>query len=405
MSMPAAVSDAQTLKPRAGFLRPTDEMMMLTIPTIGIFACILVRFLEQIHAGGFKVDDMTTLLTTLIFMDSVHVCFTFMLIACLPELRAWSTHADNKPTQGWDRGWSFWKRMGLIAAGLATVVYFVRVSPTSSALRGMATIWLFLELVGPSQHTAAQMRGISFVYNSTIRKAYSFTLDEQRRAVAAEKLERLLFKSLILGDIFYWIPQIFRPDRLFVPGTLWIQYLGGAMVGGSAIGLVLNSFRYPRQGETDKTFFLTRVFLFPFKILTPVGGLAIRATHGSEYLLIFRRIVQSSSIGEKRQKRVYWYTAAVSFFYGLIFLSIWPGALTRITGMAPSRNLVAAGLFITFVVRFTHYYMDAIVFKMSDPLTRNAVGPLLVPANVHGTPATAAAVRPSREKKKVAASA
>jgi hypothetical protein len=132
-----------------------------------------------------------------------------------------------------------------------------------------------------------------------------------------------------------------------------VQLIGAISVGGAAIGLLLNSFRYPKQDETDKTFFLTRALLFPFKILTPVGGLAIRATHGSEYLLIFRRLVQSSAISKARQKRVYYLTALVSFFYGLIFLSIWPGVLHQVIKVAPGAKLLAAGLFITFVVRFT----------------------------------------------------
>jgi hypothetical protein len=157
--------------------------------------------------------------------------------------------------------------------------------------------------------------------------------------------------------------------------------VGAVSVGSAAIGLLLNSFRYPKQNETDKTFFLTRVLLFPFKIINPVGGLAIRATHGSEYLMIFRRIVQSSSISKEKQRRVYWLTAAISMVYGLVFLSIWPGVMFKTFGFDLGRNLVGIALAITFVVRFTHYYMDALVFKMSDPMTRAAVSPLLVPKN------------------------
>lgn len=306
------LKSVEPTKRRGGFLRPIDEMIMLGVPTIGLFLCIAVQMISKITHGEFVVDDFATLLTTLIFMDGVHVTFTFMLIACLPELRTWSTSNENRPSKGWDKGFGFWKRMAIIAAGLAIVVFVLKVSPTSSVVRGMATIWLFLELLGPSQHTAAQMRGISFVYNSNIRRAYKFTDAEQARAASAEKAERLLFKLLIVGDVLYWIPRIFLQDRIEIPYMPLVQYAGAISVGAAAIGLLLNSFRYPKQGETDKTFFLTRVLLFPFKILNPIGGLAIRATHGTEYLMIFRRIVQSSSISEKRQKRVYFLTAIVS---------------------------------------------------------------------------------------------
>jgi hypothetical protein len=182
-----------------------------------------------------------------------------------------------------------------------------------------------------------------------------------------------------LGDVLYWIPKIFVPDHFVVPGLGYVKMFGAFVVGASAILVVLNSLRYPKQAESDKTFFLTRVMLFPFKILTPVGGLAIRATHGTEYLMIFRRLVQSSSISVARQKRVYWMTALVSLLYGVVFVSIWPGALFQVAGRYPGPTLVSVAIFITFVIRFTHYYMDAVVFKMSDPVTRAAVSPLLVP--------------------------
>jgi hypothetical protein len=380
-SLEQNIKPIEAAKPKAGFLRPLDEMIMLAIPTIGILLTIAIQLFSKVNHATFKVDDVTTLLTTLVFMDGVHVTFTFMLIACLPELRNWSKASENKGQVFMKKDASFWKRMAIVAGGLTLVVFVLKVSPESSMIRGMATIWLFLELLGPSQHTAAQMRGISFVYNSTIRRAYTFNAEEQARAVSAEKWERYLFKLLILGDVLYWIPRIFIQDRFSIPYMGLVQYIGAISVGASAIGLLLNSFRYPKQGETDKTFFLTRVLLFPFKIINPVGGLAIRATHGTEYLLIFRRIVQSSSISDAKKKRAYWLTAGVSFFYGLIFVSIWPGTMFHLFGFNPPRNLVGIALMITFVVRFTHYYMDALVFKMSDPMTRAAMSPLLVPKN------------------------
>jgi hypothetical protein len=189
------------VKPKAGFLRPFDEMVMLAIPTIGILACVIARIVGGLTHQNFGVNEVATLLTTLIFVDSVHLTFTFMAIACLPELRAWSTHEKNLGSSGWDKNWSFWKRMALIAGALGVVVFVLKVSPDSATICGMATIWLFLELLGPSQHTAAQMRGISFVYNSTIRRAYEFSKDDQLKATQAEKLERLLFKLLIVGDV------------------------------------------------------------------------------------------------------------------------------------------------------------------------------------------------------------
>lgn len=371
---------AAPVQKKAGFLRPFDEMVMLAIPTIGLFVTMLAYFFSRAGFGTISVNDVSTLLVTLIFMDGVHVTFTFTLIAFLPELRQWSVSDRNRPSVGWDKGWSFWKRMFVIASALAVIIFVLKLSPYSNTVRGLASIWLFLELLGPSQHTAAQMRGISFVYNSTIRKAYAFNDAEKLKAASAEHWERLLFKAIIAGDVLYWLPKLFQAEHFVIPGIRYVQILGGVLVAGGAIGLLFNSFRYPKQEETDKTLFLTRVLLFPFKIINPIGGLAIRATHGTEYLLIFRRIVQSSKISEKKKKLTYYSTAAVSVLYGLLFVALWGGPLNKMFGIVPGRDLIGIAVAVTFVVRFTHYYMDALIFKMSDPVTREAVSPLLVPA-------------------------
>lgn len=385
MNTPASspvVDSFASLKPKTGFLRPADETFMLAIPTIGILASVVMLIVQRANHGvsPFSFDDVASLFTTLIFMDGVHVTFTFMLLMMIPELRTWSFSNENRPKEGtWDKGRTFWTRMAIIAGLLALVVFTLRISATSSVFRGMMTIWLFLELLGPSQHTAAQMRGISFVYNSTLRRAYQFTAEESARAVAAEKAERLLFKAVITGDVLYWIPRIFVADRIHIPGIRYVQLVGALLAGVGAIGLVLNSFRYPRNEETDKSFFLSRVLLFPFKILTPVAGLAIRATHGTEYLMIFRRLVQSSKIADAKKRRVYAATIAVSVIYGLVFLAIWPATTMKLIGISAGKTIFMCALLVTFVVRFTHYYMDALLFKMSDPMTRAAVSPLLVP--------------------------
>jgi hypothetical protein len=33
-----------------------------------------------------------------------------------------------------------------------------------------------------------------------------------------------------------------------------------------------------------------------------------------------------------------------------------------------------------FIIRFTHYYTDSVMYRMSDPATRTAVAPLLTTA-------------------------
>ena len=126
-------------------------------------------------------------------------------------------------------------------------------------------------------------------------------------------------------------------------------------------------------------------------MITPVAGLGVRATHGSEYLMIFRRLVQSSSIDASRKRRVYWATGAVAATYAILFALLWPVAVRELTGVNPATALLGVALFGTFVVRFVHYYMDSLLYRMSDPFTRSVVGPLIAPISQTTSTASTAA--------------
>jgi hypothetical protein len=112
-------------------------------------------------------------------------------------------------------------------------------------------------------------------------------------------------------------------------------------------------------------------------MISDMAGVFVRAAHGTEYLFIFRRMVQGSKISKAKKTKIYLTTALISVLYIIPFCFTWADATYQLTGFRVSDELLTYTIFGTFIIRFTHYYMDAIMFKMSDPATRAAVGPLL----------------------------
>jgi hypothetical protein len=363
---------------KVAFLEDWDEKYMIALPWIGAFLTVA---LWAIAKFGFdrSIGDVPVLLTTLIFMDSVHIIFTFVLILSTPELRAWSQAEGTRAKTGWMKGLKPWARTLVVAVLLGAVIYILRVYPETSTLRGMATIWLFLELLGPAHHTLSQMRGISFVYNSTIKKSFQFTDAEMQLALRCEKLERILFNALLVGEIIYWLPEIFSMDHIEIPNIEALEIIGGSLSIASAAALVLNALYFPKQEHSNKFAFLFRVVLFPLKMLSIVGGIFVRAAHGTEYLVIFRKMVKSSNIPAPKKTKVFVITALVSAIYAIPYLLTWPDAITDMSGFRPSDTLLAYALCGTFILRFAHYYLDSVLYKMSDSTTRSSVAPLLAP--------------------------
>jgi hypothetical protein len=363
-------------RPNTGFLEPTEESWMIALPWIGgvltIFFWILGRF-----NIGFEINDSALMLSGLIFVDSIHIMFTFVLLASLPELQQWARNPETRERRGWLKGLGPTARSIIITLALGAVIYFMKVSPATSTLKGMATTLLFLELLGPAQHTMAQMKGISLCYNSSLRRRFEFSDAEKAQAAKCERLERFFFTSLLWGEVMYWIPTIFELDKIELPVVDDIAYAGGAIAVASAAAIIVNAYYYPRHEESRKLAFIARVMLFPLKMLTTIGGIALRAAHGTEYLVIFRRMVKGSRITDAKRKRIFWTTIGLSLLYTIPFCLTWPQGFGQLTGMTISERLLAWAIFGTFILRFLHYYVDSILYRMSDAPTRAAVSPLL----------------------------
>ena len=378
----AAESQTPKISPSANpiasarFLSPQDEKWMIAIPLVGMVlsTAFWILSLFGIH---LKIGSLGVLLSTLVFADSFHVTLNYFLILSVPELQAWSSADQARARSGWMKGLSLWSRALLVGLALASVLWFLKVSSFTVPLAGIASLWLFFELMGPAQHTVAQMKGISLCYNSAIRRRIKLSDAEVKIAQKNERIERVLFNFLLAGEVLFWIPEIFVKDQIHIPGIQHLHILGGAFTVVSAVGIVINSLFYPHQSKSHKFSFLLRVLLFPLKMLNIVGGIFVRAAHGTEYLMMYRQMVKGSKTPHVQKSKIFLTSILVSLAYLIPYLIGWNHNVRQFTGFDASDTLIVAALIGTFVIRFVHYYLDSVLFKMSDLHTRMHVAPLL----------------------------
>jgi hypothetical protein len=365
------ISQTKTVR----FLDPSDERFMLAVPLVGfvlMFACWgLGHF-----SSGFSVNmELTRLIVALIFLDSIHVVYTLILLLALPEMRAWATREIVSSTG--KRMMGFWPKVALIITVLTAGFYFLSIAAPTKNLSWVMAAFILIEVIGPNQHIVAQLRGISFCYNSTIRSQRKFTPEEMTKASLAEKRERWLMRLLLFSHLAYWVPRTLSSAKFYLPGSELLRHVGLVGLLILSVAILVNAWTFPKQGESKKFLFLTRVFIYPLKALTLSASVLSRAVHGTEYLAIFRKMVKSSSMTDAQKTGTFGIAWAVTLLYGLTAILAAPRLLHLFTHWSEPRFLFSGLILFHLVTRYVHYYMDRAIYRMSDPATRKLIGPLL----------------------------
>lgn len=370
--------EAETFsKPR--FLSKWDEWFFFAVPSAGLLVGTVYWVANSFGRPLEWHQNLALWFLSFVFLDSVHVIYTFVLLWTLPELRQWSRNASDASRSLIS---AFWTKVLLFALGAAILFYTLELTSLSDKIVWLGSLYAFLEAFGPQQHTLAQMRGISFCYNSAIRRAYTLEPSELQQAVNAERWEKILFRCVLLGDMIFSTGFFLRSGNYAVPDFVpWFEVLGASIVTVAAGGILLNARRYPKQQGSGKLPYLSRILLFTLKNLAIPAALAVRATHGSEYLVVVKQMVKNSGVTEERKKRIFALFIGVTVIYFFVLFLGVERALVK--DMLPPKwapTLLSCAVLFHIVVRWVHYYVDAVVFRMKDPATRAIVAPLLVPA-------------------------
>jgi hypothetical protein len=373
-------------KPQIRFLDASGERLVTYLPWFGALVVAVLWAFGQHGDFLSKKYALTDMIVGLICLDTVHVVFTFVLFLGLPEIRTWASGANN-PTNAPTKFLKIpWVQAGIVALTWGPLFFFSRFS----SLGDVATIMLgfyLIEHCAPAFHTIAQMKGISLCFHSAIRDVHPLALDELRIGKEVESREKRLFQIFLLFECMGALPNILGSAKIaeFPTSSLWTKIPCGICATAMAITalmIMLNGRRYPHQERTKKTQFLSRLLLFPITFIIFPMYLIIRICHGTEYFAILRQMVGNARLTASRRRNVMLAAAGASLLYAVIAILTYSFVLRNFHIWKEPKPLFMAAFLVHISVRFAHFQMDRVLFRMKDPETRAVVAPLLVPRSL-----------------------
>jgi hypothetical protein len=309
-------------------------------------------------------------IANVVFLNAVHVAFPLSMFLVLPEFRRWSGELSVGAR------FSFRGRILAIHAIFVALMIFLYLKFGHRALFDGGELWLLGAII-PNLHALAQQKGILSVYH---RRALELKTEEPP---VAEELKRfygferrcihVLMVSVILGELGW---QLIHYSRSFHLGFSrpshfdWI-YLGFTIV--PIVALLVSSVRYFSRVPSTKPIFILRLLVWPLSAFSTVATFGIGASHGLESLTICHKFYQSSA-ATPAQKRVFLATVVVVSLLIAAAFSVVAFEFTRPSGT--SRDW--AWIFPVIIgLAYAHYLLDHLIFKFRNPITAQAITPLL----------------------------
>ncbi|MBN8540520.1 MAG: hypothetical protein J0L82_09050 [Deltaproteobacteria bacterium] len=304
----------------------------------------------------------TKWIVAFVFFNSLHAMLTWVGILLLPELRSWAK-TQLSP-----------RRIPIIALlflGISLAVTQIATKPESQFLSPMAPYLALLLLILVAMHNVGQTKGMAMLYNAGLRSL--LVESEVPLAKRCEKNERWLF-NILVAAVFLGLAVRESMDEyaIYIPDQTLAVCAGVAALAFLAI--IINSMKYPKVSHSNKTLFSFTAVFHVLLTIYPAAFVFQRALHGVEYVFLAHRMAARSVIT--------WRTSAVALAIGLMFAAGTAKAVSLYFGRAGSAA-TNPGVDITPVlifglwIEYVHYYIDSIMFRMTDADARRLVGPLL----------------------------
>ena len=228
----------------------------------------------------------------LLFLNLLHIPFGLMLAFGLPESKAWRAEQNRGLPGGLVTALVLVALLFGTAYALSEEAFF---SPPLEVIRWSRILFAGTLSFLFAHHGVSQVRGISFLYDRALREAHP--LDEAGRARAAEleSEERAGYQTLILGAA---LGMGLKQPILLVgvePSLLRLLQVGAVLLGLAGFAQVMRAaMQVPNVRKSHKLLFLSRLVLHVFTGFNFAAYLGRLATHGVEYVQIYRRTAKVS---------------------------------------------------------------------------------------------------------------
>ncbi len=346
------------------------ESVALGFPLVMFFI-----FLWLDWGGEFSQSPESILwarfVTDAVFLGTIHSVLSLTLLYYLPEYREWIQSVTG--------GQSWRYVLQLLGVGFCLFnLFFYMLERNIHTPLILLSVYTVFDFIYGLRHWVRQTQGFSLAYNHRLKaRGHVGSGDEFEKVERRErKLYTFVTYTSVLAGIFGG-SQLVGALGISHPVFFGISFIACAT---GAVALVYLALRTPGGEESPKFLYSLRVLLVPFHFISLSANLAMRATHGFEFLLFTRQLVERSKLRRSRR----W-----NFLFASIVLVAIAGVCTAakgaIWGPIAARNWPEYSLWIAILAAFNgmftylHYYTDYFMFRMRDPKTREQVGPLLAP--------------------------
>lgn len=297
------------------------------------------------------------------FLNGIHVVFTLYMIREYPELKNWFKERKlNQPSTLF-----LWIGIWLALFG---VLFWAAVAVKSMDFwqRQVALVLFVLKAMWGTQHDIAQWRGLNVAFNQELQAS-----SKNKKSTKLEFFERLLVRWILIGLCVTLLT--FSLSHFFVPYGNLVRMVSVSVMGLLFVALIVNSFAFFNWKWNRKVIFWLRMGLYPLAIFSPIALCGVRSSHGMEYLFVMRKMRANSGAAQRSWNWILLFTMILP----LVFFAF---ADPNILGWWASDhipNILVSGLWAIALATLTfHFFLDAVLFRMRDLKTREAVGPLLI---------------------------
>lgn len=349
-------------------MRSSSGLFSESIEKINLFTPLLFFALmiwEYSTAKVFSANERTIALyiTKVVFLNHLHVYFTFAMMLFLPEVRDWIKTVDSKGSV------SVWTRV-LIAYCIFLSLNILIIKRLNPNIYIFATLSLVFTLYAV-HHGLLQFYGISRMYKNS-------------RSVE-------LYEKPAIYFIFF-IVAIQMGLRVFLPKTF--DQFATPLTALSLlvfVGLFCTILKQHKLIKTNKVYYISRYLFIIFIPTFFTASIALACLHGIEYLFVFLTASKNSTISLSKNK-VFWgslITCCILGILGSAFRrdSAIGASLFYANDQAVSWIWIALAN-LTGALSLVHFYMDGKLFSFKNNSNQEYILPLLQKAesaNSHPT--------------------